>query len=192
MKKGNYKSKTLLKFLPLAIGALIITAYPAIKANKKRIKFSLPFKAIYDYNDILVTYVADGDTVKLEDGSWIRFIGIDTPEQHESDKLFRDARRAKKDIAEIKKLGVKAYNFTKSMLLNKRVRLEFDVEKRDKYDRLLAYIFLKDGTFINALIIKEGYGRTMNIAPNVKYADLFRKLQIEAKSKEKGFWGTGY
>ena len=194
-KQTRHKYKLLLKFLPLSLGiaaVILYTSYSTLKDKTGGLKFSLPFKAIYDYNNILVTYVADGDTVKLEDGSWVRFIGIDAPEYHESAKLLRDARRAKKDIADIKKLGARSYAFAKKILANKRVRLEFDVEKRDKYDRMLAYVFLKDGTFVNALIVKEGYARTMNIAPNVKYEDLLFELQLEAKSNGKGLWGAGY
>ena len=194
-KQTRHKYKLLLKFLPLSLGiatVILYTSYSTLKDKTGGLKFSLPFKTIYDYNDILITYVADGDTVKLEDGSWVRFIGIDAPEYHESEKLLRDARRANKNIADIKKLGRKSYVFTKKLLANKRVRLEFDIEKRDKYNRLLAYIFLKDGTFVNAKIIEEGYAQTMNIAPDLKYSDLLKRLQIKAKAEKRGLWGAGY
>jgi micrococcal nuclease len=71
----------------------------------------------------------------------------------------------------------------------KRVSLEFDVERYDKYDRLLAYVYIKDsGVFLNAEIVKEGYASLMTYPPNVKYADLFRKLYQEARENRRGLW----
>jgi micrococcal nuclease len=148
----------------------------------------IPFGRSYNYEDILVTRVIDGDTLKLKNGERVRLIGIDTPEMHESDKLYRDAQRTKQDIKTIQGLGRRSYKFTKNLVEGKRVRLEFDVEKRDKYDRLLAYVYLKDGTFVNAEIVKQGYASLMTFAPNVKYADLFSKLYQEARQNRRGLW----
>lgn len=141
-----------------------------------------------DRSDILVRRVIDGDTLRLENGEKLRLIGIDTPEMHESNKLYRDAQRSKQDISTIQELGRRAYEFTKNLVEGKRVSLEFDIEKRDKYERLLAYVYLKDGTFVNAEIVKEGYASLMNIAPNVKYADLFLKLYRQARENRRGLW----
>lgn len=141
-----------------------------------------------NYTDILVKRVVDGDTLQLETGERVRLIGIDTPEMHESDKLYRDSQKAKEDITTIKKLGRRAYEFTKNLAEGKRVSLEFDVEKYDKYKRLLAYVYLKDGTFINAKIVEAGYASLMTIPPNVKYADLFLKLYQQARENRKGLW----
>lgn len=179
--------KKLWKFLPLALSVAFIALYFCL-SKADTLKFLLPFDKVYDYNDILIVYVADGDTVRLEDGSWVRLIGIDSPEYHDSNKLLRDARRRREDIATIKKMGAMSYAFTRGMLENKRVRLEFDVEKYDKYDRLLAYIFLPDGTFINAEIVENGYGQTMSIPPNTKYAGLLARLEDEAKVANRGLW----
>ena len=133
----------------------------------------------------------DGDTLKLSDGRKVRLIGVDTPELHESDKLARDAARSHKDAAVIRGLGRKAADFTKAIVQGKRVKLEYDVEKRDRYGRTLAYIYLEDGTFVNAKIIEEGYAQTMTIPPNVKYAGYFLNLQKEARGNKKGLWKTG-
>jgi len=62
------------------------------------------------------------------------------------------------------------------------------VEKYDKYNRLLAYVYLKDGTFVNAEIVKQGYASLMTFPPNVKYADLFLKLYQEARKNKRGLW----
>ncbi len=151
-------------------------------------KFIIPFGKKYNYTDIYVKRVVDGDTIQLENGERVRLIGIDTPEMHESDKLYRDSQRTHQDTRTIKALGRRAYEFTKTLVEGKRVSLEFDVEKYDKYDRLLAYVYLKDGTFINAEIVKQGYASLLTIPPNVKYADLFLKLYQEARKTRRGLW----
>ncbi|MDD2679399.1 MAG: thermonuclease family protein [Candidatus Omnitrophica bacterium] len=149
---------------------------------------SMPFGKTYNYADILVTRVVDGDTLVLETGERVRLIGIDTPEIHASNKLYRDSQRTNQDVTTIQKMGQRAYAFTKNLVEGRRVSLEFDVEKYDKYDRLLAYVYLKDGTFVNAEIVKQGYASLMTYPPNVKYADLFLKLYQEARQNQRGLW----
>lgn len=139
-------------------------------------------------NSLYVSYTIDGDTIKLSDGEHVRLIGIDTPESRYNDKTMRDSKRSKKDINTILGMGKLASKFTRGLVQGKPVRLEFDVEKRDRYGRLLAYVYLEDGTFVNAKIVEEGYAQVMTISPNVKYADLFLKLQNEAREKRKHLW----
>jgi micrococcal nuclease len=141
------------------------------------------------YVDILVSHVYDGDTIKLANGEKVRFVGIDTPESSENKKLFRDAQRSHQDVQEILRMGRAASEYTKSLLNDRRVRLEFDIEKRDKYGRLLAYVYrADDGLFINEDIIKNGYAYPMTIPPNVRYADEFKKLFREAQKAKRGLW----
>lgn len=142
----------------------------------------------YGYSNVLVTRAVDGDTLVLENREWVRLIGIDTPEMHESDKLYRDAQRSGQDIEAIKRLGRQSYEFTKKLVEGKRVRLGFDVERSDRYKRTLAYVYLEDGTFVNAKIVEEGYASVMTYPPNVKYADLFRRLYQEARQNRRGLW----
>ncbi len=70
----------------------------------------------------------------------------------------------------------------------KTVRLEFDVEQRDRYGRLLAYVYLEDGTFVNAWLVENGYAMVITVPPNVKYQELFLKLQREARETRRGLW----
>ena len=161
---------------------------PAGVSNTQDTKISFPFGKTYDYNDILVVRAVDGDTLLLEDGERVRLIGIDTPEMHDSNKLYRDSRRTKKSVRVIKKMGKLSWEFTKQLVEGKRVRLGFDVEKEDRYDRLLAYVYLKDGVFVNAAIVQQGYASLMSIPPNVKHADLFVKLYQEARENKRGLW----
>lgn len=184
------------KHLWMIVAAIILWVIPHLKhVNAERItydsdkaKFNLPFGKSYDYSDILVQRAVDGDTLKLENGERVRLIGIDTPEMHESEKLQRDSRKSGQDEKIIKGMGKQAYEFTKNLVEGKRVRLEFDLERTDRYGRLLAYVYLKDGTFVNAEIVKQGYASLMTYAPNVKYVDLFRKLYAEARENQRGLW----
>jgi micrococcal nuclease len=152
---------------------------------------SMPFPrpASEKFDNYYVERVVDGDTLKLSNGQKIRLIGIDTPELHYSEKLMRDAKRSHRDIETIQALGKKAYDFTKALCAHKKVRLEYDATKKDRYGRILAYVYLEDGTFVNAKIVGDGYAQVMTIPPNVKYADYFLKLQQEARNARRGLWG---
>jgi len=138
-----------------------------------------------------VDKVVDGDTLKLSDGSKVRLIGIDTPETHYSSKLVQDAKRSRKDIKTIQGLGKKASAFTKNLCYGRRVSLKYDVQKKDRYGRLLSYVYLDDGTFVNAKIIEEGYAQAMTIPPNVKFSEYFLRLEREARTAKRGLWHAG-
>jgi len=140
------------------------------------------------YAHILVTRAVDGDTLVLENKERVRLIGIDTPEVHESQKLFRDSQRTHQDVATIQAMGRKSWDVTKKLVEGKYVRLEFDVEKQDRYGRLLAYVYLPDGRMLNAELVREGYAQVYTFVPNIKYVDLFVALERQARDKEKGLW----
>jgi micrococcal nuclease len=138
-----------------------------------------------------VKRVVDGDTLLLENRKYVRLLGIDTPEMHESAKLHRDALRSKQSVEAIQQSGRQAYELTKQLVEGKRVRLEFDWQRYDKYNRILAYVFLEDGTLVNARIVEEGYASLTNFRINVTYADLFLKLYREARENKRGLWAGG-
>lgn len=177
--------------ISLLSGAALSFAYSGeweVEYSAKEGKFMIPFGRNYNYADILVTRVIDGDTLELESGERLRLIGIDTAEIHRSQKLLRDSRRTGQDVQTIRMLGERAKEFTRQLVEKKRVSLEFDITRYDRYNRLLAYVFLKDGTFVNARIIEAGYAQLLTVPPNVKYVDLFKKLYTEARLKKKGLW----
>jgi micrococcal nuclease len=125
-----------------------------------------------------VERVVDGDTfVAAVAGrsERIRLIGVDTPETVDPDRP-------------VQPYGREASSFAKRMLSDRTVRLEGDVEPRDRYGRLLAYVWLPDGTFWNALLAAEGYARLITIPPDVSYAGLFRDLVEEARAANRGLW----
>lgn len=141
------------------------------------------------YTDVLVTKVFDGDTLRLANGEKVRLLGIDAPEMYESEKLYRDIQTTGQDMQTIMALGRESYQFTKQLVEGKRVQLEFDVERKDKYGRLLAYVFIPmNELFLNAEIIKQGYAQPMIIAPNLKYGDYFQGLYYEARENKRGLW----
>lgn len=173
------------KFLiNIAAGLIVVLAYFGMRCIPRQ-DAAMPQKnspAIY------VAKAIDGDTLKLSTGEHVRLIGIDTPESRYNTKLERDSARSRKDMKIILSMGKEASDFTRRLTEGKRVRLEFDVEKHDKYGRLLAYVYLEDGTFVNAKIIEEGYAEIMTIPPNVRHADIFLKLQEAARKNNKGLW----
>ena len=147
--------------------------------KKKSFKFILLFFVV---STLLLTQdwrlcarVVDGDTIILDGYERVRLIGVDTPETKHPNKP-------------VQYFGKEAYEFTKRMVEGKKVRLEYDWQRKDKYGRTLAYVFLEDGTFLNAEIIKQGYGFAYTRYP-FKYLEEFRKYEREAREKGKGLWG---
>jgi len=122
-----------------------------------------------------VRWVDDGDTVVLSDGTRVRYIGINAPEIAHKD---RPAER----------FGLEATAFNRKLVYQKKVRLELDRERRDQYGRLLAYVFLEDGTFVNAELVRAGYAYDLFRKPTTKYDQLLLRLQREAMAKRVGLW----
>ena len=140
-----------------------------------------------------VTRVVDGDTIKVR--YWgkeesIRLIGIDTPESRANKKAKRDAKRSGQDIKTITAMGKRATEYVKSLVKpGDLITIEFDVQQRDRYGRLLGYVYLSNGKMLNEEIVKAGYANVMTIPPTVKYKDRFLKAYQEAREGKRGLWG---
>ena len=153
----------------LAVGAaLLAAAAVAFPRGKMGAPSGEPAAAV-------VQRVVDGDTVVLIGGERVRYIGVDTPELHHPRKPVEWYAR-------------EAAEFNRRLVDGKRVRLELDVQKRDRYQRLLAYVHLEDGTFVNAELLRQGYAQLLTIPPNVKHVDLFVQMQKEAREAGRGLW----
>jgi micrococcal nuclease len=130
-----------------------------------------------------VKRVVDGDTFWIDDGSEkgikVRLIGVDAPESRNT------------GTKEIAYFGKEASGYLTKLIAGKNVRLEYDAGRYDKYGRTLAYVYLKDGTFVNAKLVREGYATVMTVPPNVKYADTFLKLERKARNQSRGMWRKG-
>jgi micrococcal nuclease len=128
-----------------------------------------------------VVRVVDGDTIHvLVDGrrEKVRYIGIDTPETHHPTKPVQCFGRA-------------ASGLNTRLVGNERVRLVRDVEERDAFGRLLAYVYrVRDGLFVNAELARRGYARPLTIAPDVRYAARFAALAREAREAGRGLWSA--
>ncbi len=135
---------------------LLLTLLPAPVASQS------------DSTVVQVVRVIDGDTIQVccvfGDREKVRYIGINTPDTHHP-------------MRGVEPYGKEAAEANRKLVDGKTVSLEFDVEQRDRYGRLLAYVFLKDGIFVNAWLVEHGFAQVMTVPPNVRYQELFLKLQ---------------
>lgn len=123
-----------------------------------------------------VVRVIDGDTIELEAGQKVRYIGIDTPE-------IVDPRRDPQCFSKEASLQ------NKKLVEGKEIYLEKDVSETDRYGRLLRYIYLeKNGISINEQLVKEGYAVASSYPPDVKYQEKFRLAEQEARNNQRGLW----
>ncbi|MGD2012525.1 MAG: thermonuclease family protein [Desulfobacterales bacterium] len=122
-----------------------------------------------------VKWVNDGDTIVLTNRWRVRYIGIDTPEiDYQNQKA--------------QPYGYEARSFNKKLVSAGKIRLEFDQERHDRYGRLLAYIFLADGSFLNAQMLENGLAYYLYRSPNLKYHRRLLKAQRDGMSAQKGLW----
>ncbi len=132
-----------------------------------------------DSATVQVVRVIDGDTIHVcciaGRREKVRYIGINTPE-------------TKHPTKEVEPYGTEASEANRKLVEEKTIRLEFDVQQFDKYGRILAYIYLEDGTFVNAWLVENGFAQVMTVPPNVKHQEMFLKLQREARKAKRGLW----
>lgn len=121
-----------------------------------------------------VKRVIDGDTIELTDGRRVRYIGVNTPELHHPNK-------------KVQCYGKEAMEKNKELVEGKEIKLVKDVSETDRYKRLLRYIYVGD-TFVNEILVREGYALQATFPPDVKYAKLFQQAAEEAREKNKGLW----
>ena len=123
----------------------------------------------------VVERVVDGDTIVLSGLGKARLIGVDTPEVYGRQECY----------------GREASEFAKRVLTRRRVRYRFGVERRDRYRRALVYVWLEDGRFFNAMLVRQGFAVPLTVPPNVDYAERFVALSADARAHERGLWAPG-
>jgi micrococcal nuclease len=124
----------------------------------------------------VVKRVVDGDTIELEDGTKVRYVGVNTPETHHPTKG-------------VQCFGKEAAAFNQELVVEKRVRLVKDVSETDRYGRLLRFVYLEDGTLVNQVLLEKGYAQAMTYPPDVKMSKQFLVLQQQARQEKRGLWG---
>jgi micrococcal nuclease len=129
--------------------------------------------------DVVVRKVVDGDTLEVSGGERVRLIGIDTPET-------KDPNRP------VGCFGKEASRFTATVVPpGTAVRLVGDAEQRDRYGRLLAYVYRRaDGLFVNAELLRGGYAQLLTIPPNIAHTDEFTVIARQAREGSQGLWGA--
>ncbi|MGB9823283.1 MULTISPECIES: thermonuclease family protein [Thermodesulfovibrio] len=129
-----------------------------------------------------VTEINDGDTVSIVTGSFfgiivkterVRLIGIDAPELAQEPW----GRRAKNHLRKL----IKESDWL--------VKIELDVQHRDRYGRILAYLWDKNGRMLNYMMVRDGYAMVYTVPPNVKYTEWFLQAQRLARQEKRGIWG---
>ena len=183
MKRRFYFKKSFLSTLLALIIFLIINAYQKIVPQKTLILTS-PTPTITQKKDnqtYKVIRVVDGDTIEIETNQIVRYIGVDTPELHHPQKS-------------VQCFGYEAMVKNKELVEGKLVLLEKDVSEVDKYKRLLRYVFLADeaasktATFVNEVLVREGYAHIATFPPDVKYQELFLEAEKDARFNNRGLW----
>ena len=118
--------------------------------------------------------IADGDTVRVRLASGrverVRYIGIDAPERGTC-------------------FSARATAFNARLVAGRDVRLVQDAEPRDRYGRLLAYVYAGDA-LVNAELLRGGYAKPLVVRPNVRFADRFARLASEAREAGRGLWAS--
>jgi micrococcal nuclease len=127
-----------------------------------------------------VVKVVDGDTIHVrvaDRGEKVRYIGVNAPEIHHPTKGREPG-------------GAEAAEANRRLVASRRVRLETDVQTRDRHGRLLAYVWV-GRIMVNAELVRQGYAQATTVPPNVRHQELFAKLQREARAAGRGLWASG-
>lgn len=167
--------------LPLLALGSIIFVLSSIFLFSNQIQQSQISQVLGEVDDtgferVFVSRVVDGDTIELQDGRKVRYIGVDTPEtKHPSKKQ--------------ECFGQEASEFNKQLVEGKVVQLEKDVSETDRYGRLLRYVWL-DGEIVNQKLVEEGYAFARSYPPDVAKQELFQKAEQEAREHDLGLWGV--
>lgn len=172
--RGNFTSLIAVALLCAAVAALVAEGLPSDSGER-----GSPSGPERGARTALVTRVVDGDTIEVRiDGRTedVRYIGIDTPESVAPGRP-------------VECFGEEASALNRRLVEGKRVRLVPGVERRDRYGRLLAYVYQGD-LFVNAELVRRGFARTLEIEPNTRFADLLAGLERRAAAAGRGLWAA--
>ena len=134
-----------------------------------------------------VLWVYDGDTLKIENIGKVRLLGIDTPESQPSSKDHFYTKKFQITEKRLRKIAKQAKYYNIHNLKNRRVRLELDQTHRDKYDRLLAYVYLPNGRMLNRILLQKGLA-TVFRRYDFQYKQDFLEAETKARNGKLGLW----
>lgn len=137
-----------------------------------------PTTFVGDKQTVLVTRVVDGDTIEIEGKIKVRYIGVNSPEIYHDSTGKKTGEQCFANEASLE---------NKKMVEGKRVTLIKDISEKDKYGRLLRYVYVDD-LFVNDYLITNGYAKIMTIKPDIKYSLEFKQKEKEAKVNNLGIW----
>jgi micrococcal nuclease len=150
-----------------------IEAIETIENNNKNQEIKKLKEEIVE-EEFKVVNVVDGDTIKLENGDVVRYIGIDAPETVHPSKP-------------VQCFGKEASDKNEELVEGKEVRLVKDISETDKYGRLLRYVYIDD-IFVNDYLVRNGFANSSSYPPDVKYQDQFKQAEEEARNNKRGLW----
>ncbi len=142
----------------IASALFVLFLFPAINAFAK---------------DYVVRKIIDGNTIQLESGEIVKYIGVTAPDMN------------KKEGPEF--YAKQAVGYNKKLVFMKKIRLEFDARRKDQAGNMLAYVFVKK-TFVNADLIRNGYARADVAPPNLRYRDILLDAERKAEAEDRGIW----
>ena len=188
MVKLALKSVKFLILIAIISAAGYFYVLPKLESSKKEKTESEKQAQKNEY--LIVSKVIDGDTFKMSNGEKVRLLGIDTPEKFDSEKLERQTGQSGRDKETIKKLGEASSEYVRKLVEGKKVILVRDpgYDDKDKYGRSLRYIYLEDGTFVNAKILEDGYAN-IYYSKQISKMDEFKRLERDARENNRGLWG---
>ncbi len=158
--------------------------------------FQIFFQDKAKYQDVLVSHVYSPDTIELESGEKIRLIGLRASDnlikrkktiEYDEDGNVIEYEPDAEEVA-VTPIEEEALRYTTSLLLGKRVRLEFDNQKKsDQYDATFAYVYLiENNTFVNLEILRQGFAFLQIIPPNMKFVEELRAAYRQAREERRG------
>ncbi len=143
------------------------------------------------YQSVLIKEVLSTDLLILESGEKIRLIGLKALPLPEKKEIKTDEHGIIiREASPLIPLNERALYYVKDLLEGQHVRLEFDDLRKDNDYSTFAYAFLKDGSFVNSLVLENGYAQLRIVVPNTKYADQLRQAYREARKEKRGIQGN--
>jgi micrococcal nuclease len=141
------------------------------------IPYTQPTSRPPDVTGVTVSRVVDLETLELSDGRRVKLIGVASPQSPAGAAAYAGGRQ------------VEYYQFLRGLVEGKTANIEFDNQQFDPQGRLLGYVYLTDGTFVNAEVLRQGYGVAETMyGPNTRYQDYLERLAIDAKRNRWGLW----